>query len=48
LTRSDDHDKRAAPGDLSEAEFEEARRGISFKGYGKGASICHVGDRLES
>ena len=34
--------------DLSEAEFEEARRGISFKSYGKGASICHVGDRLES
>ena len=34
--------------DLSEAEFEEARRGISFKSYGKNASICHVGDRLES
>jgi CRP-like cAMP-binding protein len=34
--------------DLSEAEFEEARRGISFKTYGKNASICHVGDRLES
>jgi CRP-like cAMP-binding protein len=34
--------------DLSEAEFEEARRGISFRSYGKNASICHVGDRLES
>jgi len=34
--------------DLSEAEFEEARRGISFKTYGKNASICHVGDRLEA
>lgn len=34
--------------DLAEEEFEEARRGISIKLYGKGASICHVGDRLES
>lgn len=34
--------------DLTADEFEEARRGISFKAYGKGAYICHVGDRLES
>ncbi len=34
--------------DLSEDEFEEARRGVSLKAYGKGAYICHVGDRLES
>lgn len=34
--------------DLTEVEFEEARRGLSFKTYGKGANICHVGDRLES
>ncbi|SFJ45486.1 cAMP-binding domain of CRP or a regulatory subunit of cAMP-dependent protein kinases [Bosea sp. OK403] len=34
--------------DLTEAEFEEARRGVSLKLYGKGAYICHVGDRLES
>jgi len=34
--------------DLTEAEFEEARRGITLKLYGKGSNICHVGDRLES
>lgn len=34
--------------DLKAEEFEEARRGVSLKGYGKGAYICHVGDRLES
>jgi CRP/FNR family cyclic AMP-dependent transcriptional regulator len=34
--------------DLTEVEFEEARRGVSLKLYGKGAYICHVGDRLES
>ena len=34
--------------DLSEDEFEEARRGISFRSYGKGASICHVGDKLDA
>lgn len=34
--------------DLRAEEFEEARRGISFRGYGKGAHICHVGDRLEA
>lgn len=34
--------------DLAEDEFEEARRGISIKAYGKGASICLVGDRLDS
>ena len=34
--------------DLKPDEFEEARRGVSVKIYGKGAYICHVGDRLES
>ncbi|TCR66966.1 Crp/Fnr family transcriptional regulator [Bosea sp. BK604] len=34
--------------DLKPDEFEEARRGVSVKVYGKGAYICHVGDRLES
>ena len=33
---------------LAPDEFEEARRGVSLKSYGKGAYICHVGDRLES
>ncbi|WP_332685420.1 Crp/Fnr family transcriptional regulator [Bosea sp. (in: a-proteobacteria)] len=34
--------------DLTPEEFEEARRGISTRVYGKGAYVCHVGDRLES
>jgi CRP/FNR family cyclic AMP-dependent transcriptional regulator len=34
--------------ELTAEEFDEARRGISFRLYGKGAAICHVGDRLES
>ena len=34
--------------DLTPGEFEEARRGTSLKAYGKGAYVCHVGDRLES
>lgn len=34
--------------DLAEAEFEEARRGISIRSFGKGASICHIGDRLDA
>lgn len=34
--------------DLTPEEFEEARRGISIRAYGKGAHVCHVGDRLES
>jgi CRP/FNR family cyclic AMP-dependent transcriptional regulator len=34
--------------DLTPEEFEEARRGITTKIYGKGAYVCHVGDRLES
>ncbi|MCV9936550.1 Crp/Fnr family transcriptional regulator [Boseaceae bacterium BT-24-1] len=34
--------------DLTPEEFEEARRGTSIKAYGKGAHVCHVGDRLES
>jgi CRP/FNR family cyclic AMP-dependent transcriptional regulator len=33
--------------DLTPEEFEEARRGTSIKAYGKGAYVCHVGDRLE-
>lgn len=34
--------------DLKAEEFEEARRGVSLKSYGKGNYICHVGDRLEA
>ncbi len=34
--------------DLTAQEFEEARRGITTRVYGKGAYVCHVGDRLES
>lgn len=34
--------------DLAPEEFEEARRGTATRVYGKGAYVCHVGDRLES
>ena len=34
--------------DLSEGEFEQARRGIIEKAYAKGGYICHRGDRLDS
>ncbi len=34
--------------DLSDSEFEQARRGIVEKSYAKGAYICHRGDRLDS
>jgi CRP-like cAMP-binding protein len=34
--------------DLSEREFEQARRGIVEKAYARGAYICHRGDRLDS
>lgn len=34
--------------ELPEAEFEEARRGLTTRTYGKGSYICHVGDRLDS
>jgi CRP-like cAMP-binding protein len=34
-------------GDLTEREFEQARRGIVEKAYAKGAYICHRGDRLD-
>lgn len=45
-----DHLRRIAhwSHDLSEVEFERARRGIVEKSYGKGAYICHRGDRLDS
>lgn len=33
--------------DLSEREFEQARRGIVEKAYPKGAYVCHRGDRLD-
>jgi CRP/FNR family cyclic AMP-dependent transcriptional regulator len=33
--------------DLSEAEIEQARRGIVEKSFAKGAYICHRGDRLD-
>ena len=33
--------------DLSEKEFEQARRGIVEKAFPKGAYICHRGDRLD-
>jgi CRP-like cAMP-binding protein len=35
-------------GDLTEREFEQARRGIVEKAYAKGAYICHRGDRMDS
>jgi CRP/FNR family transcriptional regulator, cyclic AMP receptor protein len=34
--------------DLSETEFEQARRGIVEKSFSKGAYICHRGDRLDA
>jgi CRP/FNR family cyclic AMP-dependent transcriptional regulator len=34
--------------DLSEAEVEQARRGIVEKAFSKGAYICHRGDRLDA
>lgn len=34
--------------DLSERDFEQARRGIVEKSYPKGSYICHRGDRLDS
>lgn len=33
--------------DLTDAERDRARRGIVEKSYGKGAYICHRGDRLD-
>jgi CRP/FNR family cyclic AMP-dependent transcriptional regulator len=33
--------------DLPDRELEQARRGIVEKSYGKGAYICHRGDRLD-
>lgn len=33
--------------DLSDREFEQARRGIVEKDFTKGAYICHRGDRLD-
>lgn len=34
--------------DLTDTEFERARRGIVEKSYAKGAYVCHRGDRLDS
>lgn len=34
--------------DLSDSEFEQARRGIVEKAYPKGAYVCHRGDRFDS
>jgi CRP/FNR family transcriptional regulator, cyclic AMP receptor protein len=34
--------------DLSEAEIDQARRGIVEKSFSKGAYICHRGDRLDA
>ena len=34
--------------DLTDEERERARKGISEKTYGKGAYICHQGDRFDS
>ena len=34
--------------DLSEQEFEHARRGIVEKAYPKGSYVCHRGDRFDS
>jgi len=34
--------------DLSEPEFEQARRGIVERSFPKGAYICHRGDRLDA
>lgn len=34
--------------ELTDAEFERARRGIVEKSYAKGAYVCHRGDRLDS
>ena len=34
--------------ELSEQEFDHARRGIFEKAYPKGSYICHRGDRLDS
>ncbi|MBS0535164.1 MAG: Crp/Fnr family transcriptional regulator [Proteobacteria bacterium] len=45
-----DHLRRIAfwSHDLTDAEFERARRGIVEKSYAKGAYVCHRGDRLDS
>jgi CRP-like cAMP-binding protein len=34
-------------GELTEDELERARRGLAERRYGKGAYICHRGDRLD-
>jgi CRP/FNR family cyclic AMP-dependent transcriptional regulator len=34
--------------DLTEAERERAARGMSVRGYARGAYVCHRGDRLDS
>lgn len=33
--------------DLSEAEIDRARRGVSIKSFGRGAHLCHRDDRLD-
>ncbi|MHB2267472.1 Crp/Fnr family transcriptional regulator [Aliihoeflea sp. PC F10.4] len=35
-------------GELTDEEVERAARGMSERGYAKGAYICHRGDRLDS
>ena len=47
---SADHLKRIAfwANDLTEAEIDQARRGIVEKSFAKGAYVCHRGDRLDS
>ena len=47
---SADHLRRIAfwSHDLTDAEFERARRGVVEKSYAKGAYVCHRGDRLDS
>jgi len=46
---SDEHLRRIAfwSHDLSEEEFQRARRGIVEKDFPKGTYICHRGDRLD-
>ncbi|MCV0393964.1 MAG: Crp/Fnr family transcriptional regulator [Rhizobiaceae bacterium] len=46
-TRTDPLRSAAWNADLTEDERDRARRGIVEKSYGKGAYICHRGDRLD-
>lgn len=48
MTKNDAVRSAVWAGELSEAEFERAARGVNERRYAKGSYICHRGDRLDS